>query len=42
MRERLLAIEPDFTLAKALRRGPIQRAEDRAHYEEGLRLAGLE
>ena len=42
VRERLLAIEPDFTLAKALRRGPIQRAEDRAHYEEGLRLAGLE
>lgn len=41
VREALLAIEPDFTVAKALRRGPIQRAEDRAHYEQGLRLAGL-
>lgn len=40
--ERLLAIEPDFTLEKAMRRGPIRRAEDRAHYEQGLRLAGLE
>ncbi|HYF08019.1 MAG TPA: BTAD domain-containing putative transcriptional regulator [Acetobacteraceae bacterium] len=41
VRARLLEIEPDFTIAKAMRRGPIQRAEDRAHYEEGLRLAGL-
>lgn len=42
VRDRLIEIEPDFNLAKALRRGPIQRPEDRAHYERGLRLAGLE
>lgn len=42
VREALLAIEPDFSVAKALRRGPIQRAEDRDHYERGLRLAGLD
>jgi tetratricopeptide (TPR) repeat protein len=41
VRERLLAIEPDFTMAKALRRTPVRRAEDRAHYAEGLRQAGL-
>jgi len=41
VRETLLTIEPDFTIAKAMRRGPIQRAEDRMHYEDGLRLAGL-
>jgi DNA-binding SARP family transcriptional activator len=41
VRGRLLAIEPDFDVAKALRRTPILRAEDRAHYEAGLRLAGL-
>lgn len=38
---RLLAIEPDFDIAKALRRTPLRREEDRAHYERGLRLAGL-
>lgn len=41
VRERLLAIEPDFTVAKGLRRTPVRRAEDRAHYAEGLRKAGL-
>jgi TolB-like protein len=40
-RERLLAIEPDFTVAKALRRTPVRRAEDRALYAEGLRRAGV-
>ncbi len=42
VREKLLAIEPDFTVEKALRRGPIRRPRDRAHYAEGLRRAGLE
>jgi len=41
VRDRLLAIEPDFDVAKALRRTPLRRAEDRAHYEAGLRKAGL-
>jgi DNA-binding SARP family transcriptional activator/TolB-like protein len=41
VRARLAAIEPDFTLAKAARRNPMARAEDRAHYERGLRLGGL-
>ncbi|MFC3126943.1 BTAD domain-containing putative transcriptional regulator [Pseudoroseomonas globiformis] len=40
-RSRLLAIEPDFSIAKALRRTPVRGEEDRAHYAEGLRLAGL-
>ncbi|MBX6376560.1 MAG: hypothetical protein IRZ13_20330, partial [Acetobacteraceae bacterium] len=41
LRARLLAIEPDFTLTKALRRTPVRRPEDRQHYAEGLRLAGV-
>lgn len=41
LRERLLAIEPDFTVAKALRRTPVRGAADRQHYAEGLRRAGL-
>ena len=41
VRERLLVIEPDFTVAKALRRAPMRREEDRAHYAEGLRRTGL-
>ena len=42
VRARLLAIEPDFTVEKALRRAPMRRPKDRAHYAEGLRRAGLE
>ncbi|MCO6415953.1 hypothetical protein JYK14_07145 [Siccirubricoccus sp. KC 17139] len=42
VKARLLAIEPDFTLEKALRRTPLRRPEDVAHYEAGLRKAGLE
>ncbi|WP_160936142.1 BTAD domain-containing putative transcriptional regulator [Teichococcus coralli] len=38
---RLMAIEPDFTVAKALRRTPVRGEADRAHYAEGLALAGL-
>jgi len=42
VRARLLSIEPDFSVTKALRRTPVRRETDRAHYEEGLRLAGLD
>jgi TolB-like protein len=42
MRDRLLAIEPRFNIAQAVARSPIRNPEDRAHYAEGLRLAGLE
>lgn len=38
---RLRAIEPDYSIETALQRSPLQRAEDRAIYEAGLRLAGL-
>jgi tetratricopeptide (TPR) repeat protein len=41
VRARLLAIEPDFTVAKALRRTPVRREVDRAHFARGLRRAGL-
>ncbi|KAA2214244.1 BTAD domain-containing putative transcriptional regulator [Teichococcus oryzae] len=41
VRAQLLAIEPDFDIAKALRRTPLRQEADRAHYAEGLRLAGL-
>jgi hypothetical protein len=41
VRARLLAIEPDFTVAKALRRTPVRREADRLHYARGLRRAGL-
>lgn len=40
-RAKLLAIEPDFCIEKALRRTPAQRPEDTAHYIEGLGRAGL-
>jgi len=39
---RLLAIEPGFRIADAMRRFPMRRPEDRATYETGLRLAGLD
>lgn len=42
IRERLLAIEPKFSITQAVARSPIRNPEDRAHYAEGLRLAGLE
>jgi hypothetical protein len=41
VRARLKAIEPDFTMAVAMRRNPMAVAADRAHYEKGLRLAGV-
>jgi len=41
VRARLLRIEPRLTVADAVRRSPMLRAEDVAHYAEGLRRAGL-
>jgi DNA-binding SARP family transcriptional activator len=41
VRAQLLSVEPDFCVEKALRRTPARRPVDRAHYERGLRLAGL-
>jgi DNA-binding SARP family transcriptional activator/tetratricopeptide (TPR) repeat protein len=41
VRARLLAVEPDFCLAVAAQRNPMALAADRAHYEKGLRLAGV-
>jgi len=41
LRDQLLEIEPDFSVAKALRRTPVYGEADRAHYAAGLRLAGL-
>ncbi len=38
---RLLYLEPGFTVAEAVRRSPLARQQDLAHYAEGLRLAGL-
>ena len=40
-RERLLTIEPDFTVAWFIAGSPLARAADREVYSEGLRLAGL-
>jgi len=40
-RERLLAIEPDFTIEGFTAGSPLARAADRDVYSEGLRLAGL-
>ncbi|WP_428483872.1 BTAD domain-containing putative transcriptional regulator [Rhodopila sp.] len=41
VRRRLLAIEPEFTIEHFLKTSPIERESDRAHYAEGLRLAGI-
>lgn len=40
-RQRLLKLEPGFTVADAVRRSPLKRREDLEHYAEGLRRAGL-
>lgn len=40
-RQRLLAIEPDFTIERFLRTTPLQRENDRELYAQGLRLAGV-
>jgi DNA-binding SARP family transcriptional activator/TolB-like protein len=41
VRRRLIAIEPDFTIARFLATTPLERDSDRFHYAEGLRLAGI-
>lgn len=41
VRGRLLRLEPGFTISVALERSPLLREEDREHYAEGLRRAGL-
>ena len=39
--ERLLELEPDFSIEAATQRSPLRRPEDVARYAEGLRRAGL-
>ena len=41
VRDRLLALEPGFSLAEAVERSPFLRPEDVERYAEGLRRAGL-
>ncbi|MGE0419211.1 MAG: hypothetical protein AB7O80_20595 [Acetobacteraceae bacterium] len=41
VRERLLAIEPDFSVDRFLATTPLTRDSDRAHVALGLRLAGV-
>ncbi len=41
VRERLLAMEPQFTVQRFLARSPFERPADTAHYAEGLRRAGV-
>jgi DNA-binding SARP family transcriptional activator/TolB-like protein len=41
VRRRLLAIEPDFTVERFIATSPLERASDREHYAQGLRLAGV-
>lgn len=41
VRERLLEIEPDFSISRFVQASPFERAEDREHFVRGLRLAGI-
>lgn len=41
VRDRLLALEPGFSVETAVTRSPLKRPEDIARYAEGLRRAGL-
>lgn len=41
IRERLLVLEPGFTLQSARERSPMVRHQDLSHYLEGLQRAGL-
>ena len=41
VRQRLLAIAPDFSIAQFLARCPFEQQADREHYAEGLRRAGV-
>ena len=41
VRERLLVLEPDFTVQQFLASTPLVREVDRELFAEGLRLAGV-
>ena len=41
VRRRLLAIEPGYTVQRFLKTSPFERMDDREHFAQGLRLAGL-
>ena len=41
VRRRLLQIEPNFTIRRFLATTPFERSQDRSHYAEGLRRAGI-
>ncbi len=41
VRRRLFAIDPSFTVRSFLDQSPFERAQDREHFANGLRLAGL-
>jgi DNA-binding SARP family transcriptional activator/TolB-like protein len=41
VRRRLLALEPHFSVARFIATAPFEREDDREHYAEGLRLAGV-
>ena len=41
IRRKLLALEPDFTVERFLSSTPMERESDKAHFAEGLRLAGI-
>ncbi len=41
VRNRLLAIEPGYTVAEAIRRSRYEQPSETEHYAEGLRLAGV-
>lgn len=41
VRRRLLSIEPHYTVQQFLRSTPFERARDREHFAEGLRLGGI-
>ena len=41
VRRRLLAIDPGFTVEAHLKNTPFERVQDREHFAQGLRLAGV-
>jgi TolB-like protein len=41
LREKLLELEPQFSVREAVSRSPLQREEDLERYADGLRLAGI-
>lgn len=41
VRDRLLEIEPEFSITGFIASSPFERAEDLEHFVQGLRLAGI-